>query len=389
MRDTLEQAVLSYGPTQDEISALIEDGVSREAVHDKARKYISQLQSENLPDSLALSEKIARFLLRRLQIKPTGNVGVLDQMREGGVSLIANHFSYCDAGLLPLLFNDSEIPNVYYMGGQNVFDVPILGPFLKYWLTSSGLIPIKRKLMKRKERQWAKLYTTEVQGTAHHLLGRGDNLVNFSGRGRHRSGIEEADCTASPSIMMDSREIYAVTITYEIVPDEKQLFSPSRKKKSANIFAAIFAAWQNASGIAYVHFGEPVHVEKNGKMPSRGAVQQFHTDVTERLRMGVCVTPNNAFAYALLRIGNQAAIIDKDAISEGMMRVARIAESSGMPVSPKLTPHGIRQATQEAYAHFKELKAVGPNGTGMELYKAAPIEFYASQIEHGINHKLN
>lgn len=408
MQSTLEQVVLESPIIRQEVSALVKRGYAEKIVRKTAKKYLSEMGRDINTASLAFTLQLVRLFLRNLDIKVIGNTAVFDHMQHGGVALVSSHFSYVDIGIFPKIFAENGVSDVYYMGGENVYGVPILGFPLKLWLTTSGMVPIIRNPME--ERVHGQLYRASVNERGGRLLERRKNLVNYAGRGRHNTGlIKDVELTATPAIIQHASIVYPVAVTYE-KPPEEDLFLLGKpqggmariefalesyvkrlahQKKSASILTAFAVAWENARGEVYVNFGSPIEVgnyNQGGGPVSKDDIRRFHLDLTSRVKELVTLTPNNVFAYAVKSLSEsqpESGRFDPVKIGEQMRQITMVAREAGMAVSSKLRPEEIGFVAMEASQYFTALSNTYRNSPDRK--PTSPIDFYANQISEPLS----
>ncbi len=308
---------------------LLNKGFSAEQVNTLLLRYYQGMKANLDPFMCWVRDKTASFAITASfsNVHVTGLEKVIEILKAGRVALVSSHFSYADVGILPYVFAQNNISNVFYEGGENVVSVPVLHPIVERFFRGTGLVQVKRGAALVREKEKGHLYVAVLQAYISELLRQGNNVLNFAGRGRHRTGeLQPVDLAVSSSIIQDAEWVVPVAVTYNIIPEGRHFaqsleLNPQRQagiirrrvvrravsRRGGTISEALsLIRLDRGYGDVYVVFGSPIATSQYAGQFSSGdkgmVVEKFHSDLTAAIKGIVTMTPNSALAATLMRL---------------------------------------------------------------------------------------
>lgn len=400
----LEARVLSDTRVNAAKEGLLSKGLPAEQLDIFLLRYYHGMKANLDPFACWLRDKVAWLAITASfsNVHVTGLEKVAEILKEGKVALISSHFSYADVGIVPFVFARHGIDNVFYEGGENVVAVPVVGAAADLFFTNAGLIKIKRGTDIIREREKGFLYVAALQAYVSQLLLHGYNVLNFAGKGSHKTGrLEPVDLLVSPSIIQNAHYVVPMAVTYTVVPEDRvfarafasagdgngkvngqKAGTKSRGRSILDAFALVRLG--HGYGDVYVVFGKPIPTEAYAAMlqagnGSRRRVESiFHSDLTEAVKRLVTLTPNNAVAAALLK-HQTTSWFDVAAYASSLVQKA---QQAGVHIAKPLTTLDSDEALHQAFDYFARKGAVQKT-TGDYNYRikdASLIAFYANTI---------
>lgn len=404
---TLEGRVLSDPRVKAVRTQLANNGFSEEELVRLSAEYFGAMQAGISPAPASIRNKFAWLAIKLSfsKVRVQGLEEIVETLKIGKVALVSSHFSYADVGVLPYVFAQHSIGNVYYEGGQNVVSIPVIRQIAAALFRSIGTVLIKRGPELRKEKEKSLIYGAVLQAYISQLLRQGNNVLNFAGRGRHRTGgLQPVDLAVSPSIIQDAEYVVPVAITYSHVPEDMLFASETvngqkpgsnkgkRNGKGSSIMAAFrLIRFDRGYGDVYVTFGKPIQMSPyadqlyaanaNPKLVERG----LHNDLTAAVKGLVTMTPNSALAATVLRLHDSGkSSIGLSELTMQMESMVAEAEELGVLVSPDLRSGSEKpqKSLCRSISYFVKQGALTASDNFFTLRVRDPrlLHFYANNI---------
>lgn len=371
--------------------ALARKGHSETDIAQIVQSHTASLRSEINPTARKFGMAVANVLFGFgfTKVNVEGLEGTLYALNQGGFSVVSTHLSYAD---IPILANLTGTTDTFIIGGNNVYNVPVIKPFLEKFFRNAGMIPIRRDIID----QAAEIDTAEayaygiiLTNTVAGHLNSGSNVINFHGTGRYRSGaIPEGNYLLTRALVQGSRGIVTASITYD-KPPEARPFASGQSRRNA---IALTGAWQitkakltGDSGEAYVVFGEPIAIEHPGMDKAAAKRQIVHTQeaIYESLARNMTLTPTNTVAAALLR----HPTTDWFSLLTHSLSIIDQAQDAGARLAQALVGQERADHLREAFEYFERRKAVkGPYA--FEITDQRLLNYYAATINPTLDRLL-
>jgi glycerol-3-phosphate O-acyltransferase len=356
---------------------------SEEKLMQLARNYFARMRSAIEPGSVKLTGALAEFAVTQSfsEVHVQGIAEIVETLQKGKVAFYSAHFSYYDVGVLPYVFAQHGVSNVYYIGGENVTRIPVLGLIFGPLLRNSGLIQIQRDLKGKK----LLLSRAVLQAYAAYLMQNGFAIHNNAGGGRNRHEVEPVRASVSGAVVTDAESVFPMSIVYDIFPEDRE-FALQPKRGSRSVLDPLLKLVQTLLnkepyGDVYIAFGKPVsrdkyaaryNAEENGSL----VVKEFEAEVTKAIIRTVTITPTSLLAALLDAHGTKALIIDDmQAAAEQML--TELA-SAGSNVAPNLKADP-KAALAYAASKLEKRGALYFDGTECIIREPKLIRFYAEK----------
>ena len=390
----LEEIVLNSAEVQSAINHLTSTAHGREKqrLSASAQKYFSGMRGSINAQALGFGQEFAGMVVKFsfTDVQTSGLEDAAHLLKRGGSAIFSTHFSYFDVAVLPHIFGINDSAGVYYVAGENVAHVPVIGKYVEKLLRNSGAIFVKRNIAA--EGRDGLLFHAVLQAYSSCLLSQGKNVLNFAGHGRHRTGeVELVASTASPAIIRKAMGIIPVAVTYDVVPEDRMFASStSRRRGGRSILEAIkLIRWDKFYGTAYVNFGKSLEAAaycneaEDGKPLGKQALIRFHNDVTKSLIRLVTLTPVNALAVILS--SKNAAYPTMGDLAESAHDLVSRAVGAGMHVSQKLSDGGVEEAMRFAAEKLAKRGAVKYARGTFSIQQPKLITHYSNTVRPTLN----
>ena len=410
----LEQTVLESPEVK---SALrnIEDKGEKEAALAAAAEYVKKIKPNKVPQVMAFSKWLSSIYVSHAfsNVETRGLEKVIEELRGGGVALFSSHFSMLEIAVIFDLFAKQQLDNVFYVGGINLAGTPVLGPMLiDPLLRNSGAV-----LIERSAEYGTKLRVVMgavVEASMGYLLDEQNNVVNFIGDGRHKTGtVGNLKSAVAKSAARHAKSVMAFAVGYDVVPEDRHfaenyvqiedgrndkaavdteegvsngadLRPRGKKGKGSTLFDGLAKLRMDGGyGTVHVAFDYPIHAVdhpedarqyRTGKEVSHRQLREFRDAMRIRVVRNITVTPVNVLCAMIVAHGlNRAGTIFTPVqIAELSKEPLRETCDSGAQVSERLTTQDLAEAFYFAATKLAERGAVEVHS---EAAKAPGTEF--------------
>ncbi len=416
----LEARVLSGTMVSAAREKLLNKGFSAEQVDTLLLKYYQGMKANFDPFMCWVRDKAAWLAITAsfTNVHVTGLENVVETLKAGKVALVSSHFSYADVGILPYVFAQGHISNVFYEGGENVVSVPVLRPIVERFFSGIGLIQVKRGAALVREREKSHLYVAVLQAYISELLRQGNNVLNFAGRGRYRTGeLQPVNLAVSSSIIQDAEWVVPVAVTYSIIPEAshfaqslelnpqhqdgitgRRVVRKAVSERGGAISEALSLIRLNRGyGDVYVVFGSPIATSQYARQFSsddpRMVENRFHSDLTATIKELVTMTPNSALAAALMRLSKlnpQNGCFQLSQLLSTISHTIDQARAHRVLVAPQLQ-ESYGQGISASINYMTDMGALKKSRDGHEILvrDARLLRFYANTIAPTLAHMAN
>jgi glycerol-3-phosphate O-acyltransferase len=319
-------------------------------------------------------------------------------LKEGHSVIIPSHLSYADLAVLPKVLPELGInDNFYYMGGDNIVRK---GSFRERVLRNAGAVMVKRE---KSDRDTGRLYYAVLNSYISFLLDRGNGIINFTGRGRSKSGkVEGFSSTTSKSLVYHAKYAIPVCITYDrIIEDREFALTPEEMRESGKPMSSVEVNVRNqVFGKVHINFGNPVNLlEYRGDVKNlQQEITRFERDISEKVRALATVTPTNLLATALCAFEDYEARISVKEVFQQAGTIMNASRENGVRITDSLDALMNREFKDQltvAASVLHEIGAISYNEDRGTFIIAEPklLEYYSNTIAptlemHNVYHRL-
>ncbi len=392
----LEEAILNAESVALAKKSLEMRGYSPEETERIAKDGLASLRATVNPKVQPWAVRVAK-LIAAVGFSGTPHVSGLENviaaLKKGRVGISATHFSYADIPEMFSLFSRQGIENVFYVGGQNVYSVPVVNFLLEPGMRNSGLIPIRRELTETADSEAgsnkeAYFYGILVVNSVAGHLKAGHNVVNYYGTGRYRDGkIPEKNSVVTKGFAEGAQSVVPVRIDYAR-PPEDTMFALGKGKGKANalqgIIPIIKARLSGDYGQVYITFGEPIPIADDAasrQNPKRAASRLQLAMRDSLVRLGT-LTPNSAVGTVL----GEGQSFTAEGLCSYVSLLVEKSINAGIRVAPQLEGHGREEAIRRSIEYFAKKGAIiSTYNNHYELQDRRLLNYYAETIRETLN----